>query len=67
MRCTQKELDAFVAIALDDFGDRAEPIDLEHAEGYESVMVDLFFPDIPYGFSTDEFMESWNRQLKTRE
>ena len=66
-KCTQAELDSFVAAQIAADGDRAQPLkSISEAADYASVTVDLLWPDIPYGWTTEEFMESYNRQLKER-
>ena len=59
-QCSQAELDAFVARMISDDGDRAKPMTLKQADNYLSVVVDLYWPDIPVGFTVDDFLESWN-------
>ena len=64
MRCTQEELDAFTKRHLEMDEDEAKPLTLETVEGYVEMAVDMCWPDIPIGFTDDQFMESYNRQLK---
>ena len=62
--CSQEELDAFVAREIMSDGPNYRIFSsIEEAEDYLSVVIDLEWPDTPYGFETEEFMESYNRQV----
>ena len=66
MNCTQAEFDAFVAEHMETFDRDGHPIDEKEADILLSTIIDLFWPDTPYGFTNEQFIESWNRQLKDR-
>lgn len=64
MKCSKKKLDAFVLSQIEEDGADAKPMTVEEAESYLDALTDLIWPNMPFGFTVEEFAESWNRQLK---
>ena len=65
-KSTREEFEAFVLSQVIEDGDRAKPMTIKDADNYLSVVVDLLWPDIPVGFTVEEFAESYNRHLAQR-
>ena len=66
MKCSKDEFDRFVSKQIEDYtedGETVRPMSIDETDSFLSVMVDLVWPDMPTGFTAEEFMESWNRQV----
>ena len=67
MKCTQEELDSFVNSQIDIYGKKIKHIEGVDADKLLCTIVDLLWPDIPIGFTLEDFIESWNRLTAKRE